>query len=252
LTVLLPPWAFEGGGKKLIERLKDPETRQLIKKQMAGLVSVEWPRAGSSCLMRDGHYDKVYLAESKKNTNLCGKSMYDIARMRGTDPLEVVLDLLLEEGETTPSITAEAYSHENNSIVLSHPTSMVASDGSAYSPHGEMGNVLIHPRSYGCFPNIFVQYVQERKLLTLESAIRKMTSLPAQRLGLRDRGLLRTGMWADMVVFDPRSIESVATYEDPHQYPKGIDYVLVNGELAVSRGDPTGNLAGKILRHNMK
>lgn len=252
LTVLVPPWAFEGGGQKLIERIKDPETRRLIKKQMAGLVPVEWPRAGSSCLMRDGHYDKVYLADCKKNKHLCGKSMSDIATIRGVDPLEVVLDLLLEEGETTPSITAEAYSHENNSIVLSHSTSMVASDGSAYAPHGEMGNVLIHPRSYGCFPNIFAQYVREKKLLVLESAIRKMTSLPAQRLGLRDRGLLRTGMWADVVVFDPRSIESMATYEDPHQYPKGIDYVLVNGQLAVGKGDPTETLAGKILRHNMK
>jgi N-acyl-D-aspartate/D-glutamate deacylase len=115
-----------------------------------------------------------------------------------------------------------------------------------------MGNVLIHPRSYGCFPNIFAQYVREKKLLTLESSIRKMTSFPAQRLGLSDRGLLRTGMKADVVVFDPRTIESMATYQDPHQYPNGMDYVLVNGQLAVDNSHPTETLAGEILRHNIE
>ena len=249
ITTLLPPWTFEGGGEKLLERLKNPKLIEQIKKQMAGTLPVEWPRAGSSCLMRDRCFDKVYLAECKKNRTLCGKSFSEIAKIMELEPYEVIFKILLDEEDTTPMITSEAYYHENNKIVLTHNTSMIATDGSSLAPYGILSESLTHPRSYGCFPNIFSKYVREEKLLLLEEAVRKMTSFPAQRLGLGDRGLLLPQMRADITIFEPMEIRSMATYAEPHKYPIGIKYVLVNGQLVFEEETHTGTLSGTVIRH---
>ncbi len=125
---------------------------------------------------------------------------------------------------------------------------MIGSDGWALAPYGVLGERKTHPRSYGAYPKILGKYAREEEVLTIEDAIRKMTSLPAQKLGLRDRGLIREGMWADVVVFNPKTVMDKATYEDPHRYPEGLKYVLVNGEIVVDNGEHTGALPGKVLR----
>ncbi len=131
--------------------------------------------------------------------------------------------------------------------VLSHRLSMVGSDSSALAPYGVLGKGKPHPRTYGTFPRILGRYVRKERILTLENAIRKMTSLPAQKLKLKDRGLVREGMWADLVIMDPKRVIDQATYQKPHQYPKGIEYVLVNGKLVIEHGEHTKALPGRVL-----
>jgi N-acyl-D-amino-acid deacylase len=124
---------------------------------------------------------------------------------------------------------------------------MIGTDGWAVAPHGVLGEGKPHPRSYGCFPRVLGKYVREERILTLENAIRKMTSLPAQKLGLRDRGIIREGMRADITIFNPETITDRATYQNPHQYPDGIDYVIVNGKIAVREREHTGAMAGRVI-----
>ena len=131
--------------------------------------------------------------------------------------------------------------------MLSHRISMVGSDSSARAPYGVLGRGIPHPRTYGTFPRILGRYVREEGILTLENAIRKMTSLPAQKLKLRDRGLIREGMWADIVVMDPKRVIDQATYQEPHHYPKGIEYVLLNGKLVIEHGEHAKALPGQVL-----
>ena len=132
--------------------------------------------------------------------------------------------------------------------VIQHPFSMIGTDGSAVAPYGVLGKGKPHPRSYGTFPRVLGKYVREERILKLENAVRKMTSLPAQKLGLRDRGLVREGMYADIIIFDPEKVADKASYADPHRYPEGIKYVLVNGRVTIDSGEHTGELSGKALR----
>ncbi|KPV65331.1 MAG: D-glutamate deacylase [Candidatus Bathyarchaeota archaeon BA1] len=128
---------------------------------------------------------------------------------------------------------------------------MIGTDGSAVAPYGVLGKGKPHPRSYGTFPRVLGKYVREERTLTLENAVRKMTSLPAQKLGLRDRGLIRKGMYADITIFDPDRVMDRGSYTDPHQYPDGIEYVLVNGKIVIEKGTHTGTLSGKALRKTL-
>jgi len=137
---------------------------------------------------------------------------------------------------------------EDVRTVMKHPLSMIGSDGWALAPYGVLGESKTHPRSYGTYPRILGKYVREKKVLSLEEAIRKMASLPAQKLGLGDRGMIREGMWADVVVFNPEMVVDKATYENSHRYPEGIEYVLVNGEIVIDEREHTGALPGKVLR----
>jgi len=133
-------------------------------------------------------------------------------------------------------------------MILRHPASMIGSDSWALAPYGILGKDRTHPRMYGCYPRILAKYVREKGVLTLEEAIKKMSSFPAQILGLQDRGLLKESMWADMVVFNPKMVADKATVENPNLYPQGIEYVLVNGEIVIEEGEHTGALPGKVLR----
>jgi N-acyl-D-amino-acid deacylase len=243
LDALLPPTAYEGGVEKLIERLRDPETRGKIKEEMTHTSE----EGGADRLGRLG-WDIIMISYCKGHPDLEGKTIKEITEEKSVDPFDFVFDLLIEE-KASVGIVLFTMCEEDMRYVLSHRLSMVGSDSSARAPYGVLGKGKPHPRTYGTFPRILGRYVREERVLTLENAIRKMTSLPAQKLKLRDRGLIREGMWADIVVIDPKRVIDQATYQKPHRYPKGIEYVLVNGGLVVEHGKHTKALPGRVLSH---
>jgi N-acyl-D-amino-acid deacylase len=242
LSALLPDWVHEGGVKRLVERLKGPQTRERIRADIEGdrlswwnpIKATEWSNIVVSAV------------GSEKNKELEGKSIAEIARLWDTDSYDVLFDLLIEE-ESNVGMVLFMMSEDDVIRVMRHPTTMIGSDGTAISREGPLSKGKPHPRSYGTFPRILGKYVREEKVLTLEGAVRKMTSLPAQTLKLRDRGILKEGYKADIVVFDPEKVKDRATYIDPHQPPEGILYVLVNGEIAVEEGKYIGKTDGKVL-----
>jgi N-acyl-D-aspartate/D-glutamate deacylase len=188
-----------------------------------------------------------------------GKNLSQISKERGIDPLDAVFELILEEGGGLGLVIEHHYEPDLR-MLLTHPLCMIESDGSAHATYGELSEGQPHPRSYGVFPLAYRKYVrgetreempreEGEAILTLQEAVRKMTSFPAQKLRLMDRGLLREGMWADITIFDLDTISDQATYTEPHQYPTGIPYVIVNGEVVIDGGEHNGVLAGKVLRH---
>jgi len=257
--LVLPQWAQAGGVEKTIERLKDSETREKIKKEIKEDKS---PGPGYCGLVKHGRWDRIFLFHCKKNKELIGKNFEEIAEIKGaTDPFDAYFDMIIEE-EGDVSGLFNYIEEEDIRTLLKNHLMMVSTDGEATAPYGALGKIQSYcPCSYGEYPYILERYVREEKIITLEEAIRKMTSFPAQKLGLRDRGLIREGMWADIVVFDINTIKDRATNRYPytfplsnypHKYPKGIEYVLVNGEVVVEKGEHKGVLPGKVLRHQPK
>jgi N-acyl-D-amino-acid deacylase len=255
LSSILPQWAQSGGPKKVIKRLKDPATREKIKRE---IVSDKLPGPGYCGLVKHGRWDRVFLFQAKKNKQLIGKSFEQIAKMRGADPFDAYFDVLIEENGEASGIF-NYIDEEDIRAVMKHHLMMFCSDGSAVAPYGALGKISgYYPCSYGEYPYILERFVREEKVLTLQEAIRKMTSFPAQKLGLLDRGLVKEGMWADITVFNPDTVKDRATcrfpyqfplVNYPHKYPEGISYVLVNGIIVVKKGKHTGALPGKVLRH---
>jgi N-acyl-D-aspartate/D-glutamate deacylase len=255
LSVLIPDWAHEGGHDAAFKRLGDPEIREKMKKSVR-----EEKNEACKILARDGLFDKIWLTDSVKNPQLTGKTIAEIAKLKEKeDPFDVIFDLLLEEGNmATGRINVGCYREEDLRTVLKHPTAMFEADGHSLAPYGPLGTGKASPRSYGAFAALFRKCVRGEsnpgladegvKLLTYEEAVRKATSLPAQRLGLDRRGLLREGFWADITVFDPENIRDMATYENPYQYPEGVEYVIVNGVVVINKMKHTGALPGKPLR----
>lgn len=235
LQAVMPPWIREGGLACFLTNLKDPHLRARAAAEMEGSRGWDWA--------------KVVLASPGKGENswMAGTSVREVSERLHTSPSEAIMDLLLKE-EGDVSIFNFAQSEDNVIKVMGYPFSMVGSDAAARSPAGPPGEDLPHPRAYGTFPRILGHYVRERGILTLEEAIKKMTSMPASRLGLSRRGLIREGWWADMVVIDPERVRDTSTYADPHRYPEGIEYVIVNGEVIVEQGSHTGSLPGRVLR----
>ena len=174
---------------------------------------------------------------TEANQRCIGLSVAEIGDLRNQDPVDVVFDLLVEE-RCSVGMVAFSMSEEDVRMVMAHPTTMIGTDGlfSTGNPH---------PRVYGTYPRILGRYVRDEKLLTLEEAVRKMTSFPARKLGLTNKGVLRAG--ADVVIFDPKTVIDKATFREAHQYPEGIDYVLVNGQICVEEGEFTGQTAGRVL-----
>jgi len=255
LSALLPPWAQEGGAGMIVERMKSADTRRRIREDM---MEEPVPGPGPCGLVKRGMWDQIIISSHPKE-ELVGRTLADVADDRGVDPFEAYFDLLLES-EAFGGIIGFYYNEDDIRHVLRHERSMIGSDGYALAPYGILGRGRNHPRSYGTFPMIFRKYVRGesrpdlkhdkgRKLLSLEEAVRKMTSAPARKLGIRDRGFLRKGMWADIVVFTPETIADTATYLDPYRYPVGVEHVLVNGVAVVRDGEHTGALPGKPLRH---
>ena len=233
LTALLPPWALEGGISRTLERLKDPASRRRIKDEL-GREHDDWDN-----LMASMGWDSVYISSlsTSDSTDLEGKNINEVSESRGLDPADCMVDLLLEQ-DGKVSIVFFHMAETDVEQVLRWDCSLIASD----SLHDQAKKP--HPRLYGTFPRVLGRYVREKKLLSLEEAIRKMTSFPARRFRLGNRGLIVPGYAADVVVFDPHEISDEATYEDPKRLPKGISRVLVNGTQVIVSGAHSGRRAG--------
>src|SRR5260370_11828823 len=178
---------------------------------------------------------------------LQGKTIADIAKMWGKDPIDTIFDLLVQDGAFT-MVAVFGMSEDDVALALQQPWVSIDSDSQGTSPEGRLGREHPHPRAYGTFPRILRKYVREEHKLTLQDAIRKFTALPAQRMRLTDRGAIKQGMWADIVVFDPDQIRDRATFENPNQLSEGMQYVLVNGVAVIDGGKKTNALPGKVLR----
>ncbi|MBT9144055.1 MAG: D-aminoacylase [Dehalococcoidia bacterium] len=243
LSALLPDWVHEGGVKRLVERLKDPQTRKRIREGIEGGRLIYWNPIKAT----EWSNIVISVVGSEQNKELEGKSIEEIAKLWDKDSFDVLFDLLIGE-ESDVRMVFFRMSEADVITVMRHPTTMIGSDGAVISREGPLSKGKPHPRSYGTFPRILGKYVREENVLILEDAVRKMTSLPAQKLRLRDRGILKEGYKADIVVFDPGKVKDRATYTDPYQQPEGIIYVLVNGEIAVEGGKYARKTTGKVLR----
>jgi len=242
LDNLMPSWSHAGGLDKLLERLGDRATRRKVAEEC--LVDGERWRTGGS---GEVGFDQVFIASCKRR-ELEGLSLAQIARQSGTAPADTLMDLLLEQ-KCTVGMVSFTQSLDNVAKVIAHPALMIGSDSiPLFEGDGDKPGKP-HPRTYGTFPRVLGEYARERRLISMETAVHKMTGMPAGRLGLKDRGLLREGFAADVTVFDPAAVKDESTYADPHRYPSGIPYVIVNGAVAVDSGRMQGPGAGRILRH---
>jgi N-acyl-D-amino-acid deacylase len=235
LTSIIPGWAHEGGRPAILARLKDAETRSRLKIEVT--------------VGRGDTWEKLIVSKvtTEKNKRFEGKSVAEIAAILGKEPCDAAFDLLIEEDCEVGQISF-GMCEEDVMTVMRHPFIMPGSDGSSLADHGVLGEGKPHPRNYGTFARVLGKYVREEHNLRLEEAIRKMTSLPAWRLGLWDRGILRPGNCADITIFDPATVKDVSDFPDPHRYAAGIPYVLVNGQVVVEHGSRTDAVAGKVLR----
>jgi N-acyl-D-amino-acid deacylase len=237
LSLYFPLWARQGTTSEFLARLKNPDLdsklRSYSKEQEKKL----------------GSWDKVLICDvfTEKNKKLEGKNILEASRENGKEAYDFMRDLLIEE-ENRVGMIIFMMKEDNLKRILAHPLVVIGSDGSAVAPYGLLGKGKPHPRHYGTFPRILGKYAREDKLFTLPQAIQKMTSLTAQKFGLSKRGQIKEDFFADIVIFDPTKVKDLATWENPHQYPKGIDYVFVNGKIVVSEGNHTGNLPGRILK----
>ena len=236
LSNLFPSWARAGGNRAFIQRLEDPGQRPALEAYAREKVA------------QLGSWNSVQVSSirTEKNAWLKGRRLGDAAREAGEEPFAMALRLLKEEGSV--GMIGFGMSEENTALVLSHPLGMICSDGSVYAPAGPLSEGSPHPRSYGTFPRVLGHYVRDQKIMPLETAIHKMTGMPAKKIQLEDRGVIRPGAYADLVAFDPSTIRDTATFDDPHQYPEGIHLVVVNGVITVSEGGMTGELAGRPVR----
>jgi N-acyl-D-amino-acid deacylase len=245
LVSIIPPWAHEGGRQKLLERLRDRDTRSRLKHDIENGVSGWY-----------NHYTAVGRDWSRMlvsaNTSFRGLTMDRVMDFRtngrkDADLLDELFDLLLEEGGSVSTVFAH-HTEDDMNLALQQSWCSVGSDGSAYAVEGPLRIGNPHPRNFGTFPRVLGVYVRELGLLRLEDAVRKMTSLNATKIGLLDRGILRSGMAADITIFDPETVMDQATYTEPFQYNKGIQHVIVNGQFVLKDNDHTGNKPGKALR----
>ena len=232
----IPDWAHKGGAKELLKRLTDPETRENIKNEIADRESD--PRS---------YLSTTILTRLNNHPELSGKKITDLSKAEKKDVIDYTLDLMVKEEGLGIGISTQFGSEENLKIILQHPASMVGSDGSGVSAEIEE---WIHPRNFGTYPRVIRKYVREEGTLTLQEAIRKCTSFPAQRLGLKDRGIIREGTWADITIFDYKKIKDNFSLTKPNQYADGVEYVLVNGKIVLDEGRHTGKLPGKVLLRN--
>src|ERR1700686_618182 len=244
MSAFVPPWAHDGGDAKMIERLKDPATRARIRKDME-TPSKDWDNEWDEIT---GPQDvTITLVQNPELKKFQGKRLSDIAKTLNKDPMDTLFDLLIEDKGFT-SVAVFGMSEPDVVLALQQPWVAVDNDSSGTSPEGVLGEEHPHPRAYGTFPRVLRKYVREEKKLTLEDAIRKFTALPAQRMRLTDRGVLKQGMYADIVVFDPETVRDVATFDDPNRLSEGMDFVMINGTPVIENGKMTGALPGKALR----
>lgn len=246
LHAILPPWVQDGGHKAILANISDVAIRQRIKEEFKDLLDTLW----ENTVAEDG-WENIAVNGFKREENKRFEHMRmsEIAAARGADPADVAMDLLIEEGFDLTGIFYEI-SDDDVSRVIAHPLSSVASDGEVSACSGPCSGTAVHPRAFGTFPRAIREYSIRKGVVPLEEMIRKMTSSPADRMGIADRGRIAEGMKADIVVFDNEEICDTATFENPSQYAKGITHVFVNGVLTIRDGEHTGERAGAVLRKN--
>jgi N-acyl-D-amino-acid deacylase len=244
MSAFVPAWAHDGGDAKLIERLKDPATRARIRKDME-TPSKDWDNEWQEI---GGPQDvMIGVVQNPELRKFQGKRLNEVAKALNEDSMDALFDILIQDKAYT-DCAVFGMSEPDVALALRQPWVSVDNDSSGTSPEGILGEDHPHPRAYGTFPRILRKYVREEKKLTLPDAIRKFSALPAQRLRLTDRGVLKQGMWADVVVFDPETVRDLATFDDPNRFSEGMEYVLVDGVPVIANGKMTGALPGKVLR----
>jgi N-acyl-D-amino-acid deacylase len=236
LANMFPVWAREGGTDSLLARLRDPAQGERIKAQVLDKVN------------QLGNWDAVEISNTGADSLAWarGKHLGQLATERRQDPYALLL-MITQQDRNRTGMVGFGMSEENVERFLAHPLGMVCSDGSALTTEGPLARGTPHPRNYGTFPRVLGRYVRERKVMALETAIHKMTGMPAARLKLPGRGAITPGGFADLVAFDPATVADRATFEEPHQYPVGIPQVMVNGQWVIRDGQHTGTLAGRVL-----
>ena len=244
LSAFIPPWAHEGGDAKLIERLKDPAVRARLKRELA-TPAHDWDNEWQSVPGPEAILITTVL--NPKLLGLQGRSLAAIAEERHADPRDTLFDILIEDGAQT-SVAVFAMSESDVALAAVQPWVSFCNDSEGTAPDGLLGGEFPHPRAYGTFPRVLRKYVREERRMPLEEAIRKFTSLPASRVRLNDRGVLKVGLWADVVVFDPDAITDKATFSAPKQLSTGMQWVLVNGVPVIADGAATNALPGRVLR----
>jgi N-acyl-D-amino-acid deacylase len=243
LDACFPPWTEDGGYPALFKRLRDPATREKIKAEVK-VDSDAW----ENLYLASGSPDRIILVgfKSEKLKPLTGKTLAEVAKMRGKDPIDTAMDLVAED-ESRVGTVYFMMSEENVKKQLAKPWISFGSDEASQAPEGVFLKSNPHPRAYGCFARVLGKYCRDEKVLTLPEAIRRLSALPAGNLELDHRGMLKEGMFADVVVFDPATIQDHATFEKPHQYATGVKHVFVNGVQVLKDGEHTGAKPGRAL-----
>ena len=244
LSSIVPPWAHDGGREQMLERLRDPAARKRMREEvMTGL-----PNWYNHYLATGDGWGGMILVSLRheRNRPFQGRRMSDLIAARGGHPADVLFDVLLEENGGVPAVFFH-HSEADMQLIMQQPWTSIGSDGSAVNPDGPTGRSHPHPRYYGTFPRVLGRYVRELKTITLPEAVKKMTSMNADKIGIKDRGRLKERVFADVTVFDPDRVIDRATFENPHQFPVGIEYVIVNGEVTIDKGQHTGALAGQVI-----
>ncbi len=241
ITSLLPPWANAGGIATVLQRLRDPSTRKKIQEDFTRDLS------GWDNHAKDTGWDRILIGSAKNDTSLVGRTFEEIARDRGLPPEDVYLDIILSE-EAGVTIVIMSHSESDMERILKHPFSMIGSDSSPNAFDGPLAQGNPHPRCFGCYPRLLGTYVRDKKLFSMEEAIRKCTGMPASRFKLFDRGVIREGLRADLVVFDKERIQDRSEYRNSRQRPEGIDFVVKNGRVIVEDGRVVGPILGKSVR----
>jgi N-acyl-D-amino-acid deacylase len=244
LNAIMPPWVQEGGFEASLERMKNPELRERIAREMLQ-ESDEWENA----YLTAGSPDNILLVGFKNPElkSLTGKTLGEVASMRGTSPELTAMDLIVEDGSRIGTVYFNQ-SEDNVRKAIKLPWVSFCSDSASLAPEGVFLKSSVHPRAYGSFARLLAKYVRDEKLVPLEEAIRKLTSLPATNLRIERRGLLEEGYFADVVVFDPGAIQDHATFEEPHQYSTGVAHVFVNGVQVLKDREHTGATPGRVVR----
>jgi N-acyl-D-amino-acid deacylase len=244
MSAFIPAWAHDGGDAKLVERLRDPAMRVRIRKELM-TPSSDWDNEWQEIPGPESVL--ISVVQNPKLLPLQGMTLAEVAKIWNKDPMDALFDLLIQDQGFT-EVAVFGMSEPDVALALQQPWVSIDNDSSGTSPEGILGQEHPHPRAYGAFPRILRKYVREEKKLTLEDAIRKFAALPAQRMRLTDRGVLKAGMWADVVVFDPATVRDLATFDNPNQLAQGMEYVLVNGVPVIDQGKMTGAKPGKALR----
>ncbi|HHZ01724.1 MAG TPA: D-aminoacylase [Tissierellia bacterium] len=244
LLDLMPPWIKVDGPKKMIQLLLDKSIKEEVINDMQS-ESDEWE---NPMLIEDWDKTiKIAMLKTDKNKKYEGCTIREIAEDMGVTPFEAVIKLMIEE-EASIKCIYFAMCEDDLETIMKHPNAKFCTDGRAVATYGELSKGSVHPRYYGTYPRIMGYYVREINIISLEEAIQKSTSFPAKKLKIRDRGELKEGYYADITIFDPDRIIDKATFDNPHQYPVGIEYVLVNGKIVINKGEHTGNLPGTVIK----